>query len=142
MTLVLAVYAAVTATAGIGWQVFTWHRSHGTRLTVSLTQAIAAPNGDYYIGVVVTNKSEHLVNIIGAGFNLQDGSGRTLPIIEPTPMCSIPGKVAARDSGSAFLLGDAAASVGLDAYHPMVGWVDTGAHGRIKSRPQTLRTRT
>lgn len=63
----VALYAAVVATASVGWQAYTWHEKRRSRLRIYLSLE-RNPN---YVEMEVHNLSEHTVHIRWAAFEKQ-----------------------------------------------------------------------
>jgi hypothetical protein len=140
-TALVAIYAAVIATAGLGWQIYAWGRTRRTQMNVSINNAVFGLPMGVLGGVTIeaTNRSDHEVRVTSAGFDLQDGSGRKVVIVRQMPGSSIPGNVPPHDSGMTWIEEDEARHAGLDIYKPLVGWVSTSTGESFKSKPMTLR---
>ena len=76
MTDVLAVYAAVVATAGIGWQAYTWWRDRTVKVAVDVSYGTPVSSGEDLVFITVTNESTFPVSWTQAGMDLQDGTAR------------------------------------------------------------------
>ncbi len=75
ITAIVAGYAAVVATAALGWQIYTWRRARQPRIDVQVRGAVAGfptgPQTGYSIEVV--NRGEQSVRVSSVGFDLADG---------------------------------------------------------------------
>lgn len=103
-TAVVAVYAALIATAGLLWQIYTWTTQHRTRVRVLKRYGfimLGGGPGTSVLSVEAINRSAHPVHIASVGFMTADRK-QTLMIMQPMPGASLPGPLAPRTSGSAF----------------------------------------
>ena len=141
-TAAVAIYAALVATAGFGWQIYTWRRTHSTALNLKVSYAFIGYDVQEVVMIAAINKSNHPVRVTSAGLVLQDGSKRDLVIFHPPPGASIPGAITPRDSGNTWLAIDDARRGGLDLYEPLVAWVNTAEDKRFTSKPTTLMRRS
>jgi len=141
-TAVVAIYAAIIATAGLGWQIYTWGRIHKTRVTVSITNAIFGfPEGNVGgVTIEAVNNSSHPIRVKSAGFEMNDGTDRHLQIIRPGFGSSLPGQIEPHDSGMIWMREEEMHEAGCDIYKPLVAWVST-PEGTFKSKALTMRTR-
>jgi hypothetical protein len=140
-TTAIAIYAAVIATAGLAWQIYSWRRSQPTRIRVTVTNAVIPPNGNHAAMITAVNQSDHLVKVTSVGFITQDGSKRDVLLMQPPFGATLPGPVAQRDSGVSWLEVQDCLTAGLDVYRPLVGWVRTSEGQRYESKPTTLMRR-
>jgi hypothetical protein len=140
---VVAGYAAIVSTASLAWQVISWHLARRNRVKVAVKAALLGfDNGEMVdaVCVEVVNRSDHAVRVTGVGLFLQDGSGRQLHQIREPPGATIPGTVAAHDSGSTFFtVEDIEDSV--DVYEAITGWVQLATGEMVRSKPKVTRTR-
>ena len=141
-TTAIAIYAAILSTGGLGWQVYTWIRAHGTRVRVEVTNAFLpfTDHVSYVAMITVTNLGEHAIRVTSAGFDFQDSSGRTVVLANAPPGSSLPGVVQPHDSGMTWLEETQFASGGIDVYRPLVAWAKLATGETFKSRPTTLMT--
>jgi hypothetical protein len=134
----LTIYAAAAgslgtagALAALGWNVWSWRRSHETRVAVEVREGVIAPPEGTQPVVLITviNYSEHPIQVKGAGVYC---AGQTIQVFHQGG--EIPGKVEARDSATTW----------LPRYMPefternVVGWVRVGTHEEYTAEPYTL----
>jgi len=97
------------------------------------------------VGVVlleVLNHSDHPIRVAGVGFDLQDGSGRTLQLAAIPPGATIPGEIAAHDSGQTWIIADSdVGEMPVDLFRPLVGWVRLSTNEKIRAKVRTLMTK-
>ena len=103
--------------------------------------AIAAPPGGTVdlVAINVVNKSEHPVRVTGIGFVLQDGSQRELHVIRQLPGANLPGELAARDSGQAFIALEDVQQAGLDVMKPLTVWARLSTNERFTTTEPLMR---
>jgi hypothetical protein len=75
--------------------------------------------------------------VTSAGFDLQDGSGDVLAMIQQKPGATIPGVVPPRDSGFTYRFPHELG--GLDPRRPLVAWVRLSTGERFEAKPVTFR---
>lgn len=133
---VAAVYAAVVATGGLGWQVWTWRRARRpVRVAVSLA-VVGFPHGNEWVVVItVVNLSERAVRVGSAGLLMPDG--RQWVPFSPAPLSSLPGPVEPQDAGKLFV---AVATVEetFDLRQPMRAWASLVTGETVKSPKRRL----
>ena len=88
----------------------------------------------------VINRENHAVRISSVGFNLQDGSGRSLVLVSPPPAATLPGEVAAHDQGFTYLAESSPDIKNLGLNRPLVAWARLATGELHKSKPKTLRS--
>jgi hypothetical protein len=139
-TTAIAIYAAVVATAGVAWQVYTWLRLHGTRVRVTVSNAfLTFPDHLPQVAMItVRNLGGHPIRVTSAGFDFQDGSGRTVVLTQPPPGASLPGIVQPRDSAETWVEEQHFTSSGIDVFRPLVAWARLATGETFKSKPTTL----
>jgi hypothetical protein len=144
VTTSLAIYAAVIATAGLVWRIYSWRRSHSTRIRVELTNGFLTglPAVPHVALVTLKNQSAHSVRVTSGGFRLQDGSGRTAVVMPPPPGATLPGTVESRDAGTTWLDVDELERIQIDVYRPLVAWVTLATGETFRSKPKTLMKRS
>jgi hypothetical protein len=84
VTALVAICAAVVATGGLAWQVYSWTQEHATRITVKATWGFltSGPNiSDAVAMVSVYNRSGHPVEVYGVGWVLNDDRSISMHII-------------------------------------------------------------
>jgi hypothetical protein len=123
----VAGYAAIVATAALGWQIISWILARRTRLDVQLGSQLLA-HGSHFEAVRITavNHSDHAVCVTSAALRSQDGSGGTIVAPQPPlPNSSIPGLVEPHDSVRMFMRLDPLVQEGYDPRRPVVAEVTT-----------------
>jgi hypothetical protein len=138
MTVAIAAYAAIVSTIAVGWQVFTWRRSHTTRVRVELSNAFTTPDFRRTISVTAYNDNDHDVRVTSWGFEANDGSGDSALCIQPLPWSQLPGTVGAHDSKIGIQDWEAAQSPVLDFKRPVTAWVTLSNGKRFRSKSKTL----
>jgi hypothetical protein len=142
MTTALAIYAAVVATCGIGWQIYTWW--HGRRLHVRVGVRIAQTydaTGHWKDWVVITavSRTNYPVRTTNAGLKAESLPGKTLWCVNAHPLATIPGVIPPHDSAQAFLDAESMAKDGLDLGQPIRACVALSTDERVWSEPTVLR---
>jgi hypothetical protein len=136
----IAGYAAVVSTAALGWQILKERRARRPQVEVKVGNAILSYPGRGVVEsahIEARNRGDLPIRVTSAGFNLQDGTARTLAVIQQPPGATLPGAIGPRDSGMTYLLLDDLGP--LDPFRPLVGWVSLSTGERIHSKPFTLR---
>jgi hypothetical protein len=136
----IAGYAAVVSTVAVGWQILKERRAQRPQIEVKVMNAMLtypAREPAWSIQIEARNRGDLPVRVSSAGFNLQDGSGNTVAIIQPPPGATLPGLIGPRDAAMTYLLMEDLGP--LDPYRPLVGWVSLSTGERIHSKPSTLR---
>jgi hypothetical protein len=139
-TTIIAAYAAVIATGGLSWEIYKWRRTHKTKVRVALRNALM-PYGDIprAISVEAINDNDHAIRATSWGLEANDGSGDDMVIVMPMPGSTLPGKVAAHDSGSGYSdYEEIDASPKIDFKRPAVAFVNLASGERVRSKPTTL----
>lgn len=140
-TLVIAIYGALLASLGFVWQVFTWWRSSGTRITVTVRGGIVGTPGvhaDEVVLITAINDSGHEMRLDSAGVELQDGSGSKLFVTMPPNGATIPGLVAPHSSAKTWIEKADADRAGIDVFQPLRGFVYAANGKQYRSKPTTL----
>jgi len=142
LTTIVAVYAALVATGGLIWQIYIWLQSRKPQVAVEVSIGLpASPEPEWWIMVKVINRGDYTVNVNSVGFDLQDGSGRSLVLINQPPPATIPGTVAAHDQGFTYIPVSSPNVEILDLYRPLIGWANLATGEHIESTSKTLRSR-
>ena len=142
LTTIVAVYAALVATGGLIWQIYVWLQSRKPQVAVEVSLGLpASPEPEWWIMVKVINRGDYPVNVSSVGFDLQDGSGRSLVLMQQPPPANIPGHIAAHDQGFTYIPISSHNVELLDLYRPLIGWASLATGEQIKSTPKTLRSR-
>jgi hypothetical protein len=141
LTTVIAAYAALLSTVSVGWGIYSWHRTHKTRVRVNLTNAmipLALGGIQDVISIEVVNESDHTVRVTGFGLMANDGSGQQLFFIGPVPGSSLPGQIPPHDSGTG--LNDWSGLVGapINFNLPVKAFAVLASGERVYSKPVTL----
>jgi hypothetical protein len=119
---VIAGYAAVVATAALGWEIRKARQASRPQVEVDVTNAMLGyPSGgaQWSAHIQASNHGDLPVRVAAAGFKVQDGSGMNAVIHWQQPGATIPGVVEPRDSGFTYLLEGELGR--LDLYRPLVG---------------------
>lgn len=136
---IIAIYAAVVATAVLAWNVYSFFRARRNVVQVAVAWAlIGMTDGSSVeaISITATNRGDRSVRVTGAGLDLQDGSRRQLHATFPA--ADLPGTVAPNDSGSTYVLLDDAKGKGIDPTAPLVSWVRLATGEVVKSKPRAI----
>ena len=137
----IAVYAAIVATGGLAWNIYSWRAARVSRVEVLVQFAfLPEPGVDVHEGVVITaiNRGDRPVRVDGAGLDLQDGSGRTLAVMQPPHGATLPGVVEPGQSGMTYLLRPPVEQSGIDLTRPLAGWVRLATGELLRSKRRAL----
>jgi hypothetical protein len=137
----VAIYAALVSTVALGWQVLKERRARRPQVEVQVLNAMLtypAREPAWSAQIEARNHGDMPIRVTSAGFNLQDGSGNTVVIIQQPPGATLPGVIGPRDSGMTYLLMEKLGP--LDPFRQLVGWVSLSTGQRIHSKPFTLRS--
>jgi hypothetical protein len=142
-TTVIAGYAAIVATGGLAWQVYSWQHRRGVHVDVKVRYGIAAPIAEavHMISIEACNRGEHVVRVDGIGLDLQDGSGSTYQQVQKFNFATLPGSIKPFDAANSFIAVAEAEQAGFDIYEPVTAWVRLATGETIKSAPTRLRSR-
>jgi hypothetical protein len=103
----LAAYAALVATGGLAWQVYSWRAQHATRIVVKGTYGFLTMSdgtlSEHMAMVEVYNRSPHPIEIRSVGWVLDAEHDTSMPIIDRPLGASIPGQVAPRSNAQSWL---------------------------------------
>jgi hypothetical protein len=140
----IAIYAAVAATAAVGWEVYVWRRSRGTRVEVIANVGFTwGPLGNRRIVTIeVINRSEHPVNVAGVGFRSQTSDTAMHHLTVRPHGATIPGTVAPYHSAMTYSDYDDVVGTGIDFSRPVTAWVRLATNELILSKPRVLRGET
>lgn len=114
----LAIYAALIATAALAWNLISWWLGRVTRLKVLVepTRVLigdAAGPGEC-LTVVARNLSAHPVQAIAASYEILSPPKRQIEVVPtPHPSQSIPGVIPARSMGLRWIAKEDAGELGL-----------------------------
>lgn len=135
---VVTAYAALVATAALGWQVWTWRQQRRpVQVRVSLA-CVGYPEGPVWtVEVEAVNRSDHAVNVRSAGLVMQDGSRREWVIARPLDISKLPGAVEPHDAAGAFVRAESLREH-FDLYRPVVGWMRLASGDVVRSEAVTL----
>jgi hypothetical protein len=139
VTAAVAIYAAIVATAALGWQVFTWWRHHRTKVEVFVRAGEAQVDGTAErpaILVIVRNLSAYDIRIVTVVL-AQDGRALVAvpPMLPQGRPDEPPGLVPPRDIRTAALEREEAVKAGLDASRPAAAWVGLASGETFSSKP-------
>ena len=143
MTDIVAIYAAVVASATGGWQAYTWHRDRAVRvrLHVDLAEPVGG-NGPSVVLVTLTNDSAFPVRWMQAGFDTQDQSDQFVMIGLPPQVAEhfepLPRVVNSHDAATTGIEAAALAAWGFDLTQPLVAQATLANRQQIRSDPKTL----
>jgi hypothetical protein len=138
----VAIYAAAVSTGSLGWQIWNARQARRPQVEVVLSNSLlnfVGPEPEWAVQVDVRNHGDQQVRVTSVGFNMQDGSGRTVTLTRIPPLATLPGEIAPRDSGFTYLLEPE--WTWLDPFRPLVAWVKLSTGQPIYSKPFTLRSR-
>lgn len=141
LTVIIAAYAALVSSAGVGWQIYSWRQTHKTRVRVTVANAvIPLLHGDVQrvVSVGVVNDSGHQVRVTGFGLLANDGSGQQLFFISPVPGSSLPGVVQPHDSGTGLNDWRGLFGAPIDFSRPVEAFAMLASGERVRSKPVTL----
>ena len=98
----VAVYAALVASAALGWQVYSWRAKHATLVRVEaswglLDLGMAGVSGPMCL-VTVYNRSAHPLSVVGVGLVLAKDRSTSIPILSQ-PRATVPGTLPPRSQG-------------------------------------------
>jgi hypothetical protein len=107
-TTLVAIYAAVVATAGFAWQVYSWSREYATRIKVESSGAFLVSGGrlasEAMLMVRVANRSSHPVQIRSVGWVRDSQRSTSIPITQrPSPEATLPGTLRPRSQGESWV---------------------------------------
>lgn len=138
-TTIIAAYAAVISTVAVAWQIYSWHRTHKTKVRVRLTNAFMTLPPTRVIAVNASNDNDHAIRVTSWGLEANDGSGRQHVMVQPIAGSTLPGSIAAHDSGDGYEGWDElAGSPVIDFTRPVVAFVNLATGERFRSKPTTL----
>jgi hypothetical protein len=141
MTTALAIYAAVVATCGVGWQVYTWW--HGNRPHVLVTVEVGYPiasTGPLAPMIVITaiSRTDHPIRATNAGIRAESLPGKIGWGVHPHPLSSIPGVIPPHDSAQSFIDLGSVKAQGTDLSKPIRGAVKLSTGEVLWSDPTVL----
>ncbi|MGD0712779.1 MAG: hypothetical protein ABSB24_01155 [Gaiellaceae bacterium] len=138
MSDVLAIYGAVAGSLGtaggltaLGWNIWSWHRGHATRVVVEVREGIIAPpEGTRHVVLITAiNYSEHPIQVKAVGVEC---GGQTIQVFHQSG--EIPGKIEARDSATTWLPRDMPELT----ERQVAGWVRVGTREVYSGEPYML----
>jgi hypothetical protein len=137
-TRIIAIVGAVTGVLALAWRIWEWFDARRPRVSVTWGFGVwggpTAPRLQI-VHITVVNKSDHRIRVEGFGFEVPDGSGAKLALIENSTLVgsTLPGLIAAHDSGTAY--------VEIDLIQPRLNltrrtqaYATTSAHGTFRSK--------
>jgi len=140
---IVAAYAALVATASLGWQIYTWWHRRKSHVEVSASIAILgfSTGAKQAIGIDVTNHGDHAIRVTGAGLEMQDGSDAQLHILNPPPGATIPGTIQPRDSAKTWIEQAEYEEQGISPFEPVTAWAQLATGEFIRSRTAPIMSR-
>jgi hypothetical protein len=137
----VAAYAAVVATASLGWQIYAWRHRQKSRVAVSVRLAIASPSPGvtvHVLSIAATNNSEHAVRVTGVGVDLNRKDGWQFHQAVAIYGATLPGVVQPHDAGVAMIDRGGAEAEGLSLAEPVVAWVRLATGEVVSSEPTQI----
>lgn len=142
-TILIAAYAAVVATVGVGWQIYSFRHARRNRATIQIRNAVIPlpPGSEWVLSITVMNGNDHAVRVNGYGLETNDGSGNDFVFFRNLPGSNLPGIIEAHDSGTALQnLDELTTRTELDFTHPLVAFASLATGDRIRSTPTKIAT--
>jgi hypothetical protein len=139
-TTIIAAYAAVVATGGLGWEIYRWHRTQTNKVRVALKNAILT-YGDMprVVSVGAINDNDHAVRATSWGLEANDGSGNDVVCVKPMMGSGLPGPIGPHDSADGFAdYEEIAAMPQINFRRAVVAFVNLASGERVRSKPTTL----
>jgi hypothetical protein len=136
-TTIIAIYAALIATASVAWQIYVWRHRQKTHVEVVVRMALSSPAPgvtQYALTVTAINRSEHAVRVTGVGVDLPNGL-QYHQLESGQGDASLPGPIPSHDSAFAMLMREDVEREGLDVYEPITGWVRLSTGKIVTSSP-------
>src|ERR1039457_3649940 len=126
MTTALAIYAAVVASGGFGWQIYTWRHGRQAHLTVTIKRAypiFADGTMPSMVSVKAVSHTGHELRATNAAIQADSLEGQTWWAVAKHDLSSIPGPIPAFDAAEAFFDADKLTEQGVDFKQPVRGGV-------------------
>jgi hypothetical protein len=137
----IAAYATLVSTVAVGWQIYSWHRMHKTRVRVTVANAFIphlTGGTEDVISITVINDNDHAVRVTGYGLMANDGSGQQAFFIWPVPGSQIPGTIPPHDSGAGLNPWSGMVGAPIDFNRPVKAFAVLASGERFYSEPVTL----
>jgi hypothetical protein len=135
------VYAALIATAALGWHLISWWLGHMTRLRVLVepTRLLMGEGPGENLTVSARNLSAHPIQAIAASYEIIGPPVRPINVVPtPHPSQSIPGIIPARSMGLRWIPKEDAEELGLVGV-PIRAYVQTADREKpFYSKPVTI----
>jgi hypothetical protein len=141
VTIIIAAYAAVIATLGVAWQIYSWYRTHKTKVRVRIALGYMTLPRMPVVTVSAHNDNDHPIRVTGWGIEANDGSGRQLFALQPIQGSTLPGPVAAHDCGDGYQDWNELRTLPqIDFTRPVVAFANLATGERFRSKPTRLLT--
>jgi hypothetical protein len=130
------IYAAMVATGGLGWQVWTWRQGRrSVVVSLALRMFVLDSGPKWMVGIRVVNHHDHVVQVTSAGLLLPDG--REWVVTHQDRLADLPGPVSAHDSGDLYVSVDAVEK-SFEMREPLKAWATLSTGETVHSRPVRL----
>jgi hypothetical protein len=137
---IIAGYAAIVATAALGWEVWKERRSRRLKVEVKVTGEFLSLQDEPALvaRVEVRNHSDRPIRVASVGLDVQADVVQSVMMAEQEPGMTLPGVVAPHDSEFARFPKDKLESFSVDTYEPLAGWAMLSTGERFEAEPVTL----
>jgi hypothetical protein len=137
---IIAGYAAVVATAALGWEIRKEIRSRRLKVEVKVTGEFWSLEDEPALvaRVEVRNHSDRPIRVASVGIGFKGSRVKAVSMAEPKPGMTLPGVVAPHDSGFVRFPKDKLESFRVDTYEPLAGWAMLSTGERFEAEPVTL----
>lgn len=126
MTTVLAIYAAVVASGGFGWQIYTWRHGRQAHVTVTIKRAYPILTDGTIrsmVSVKAVSHTGHELRATNAAIQAESLKGQTWWAVTKNDLSSIPGPIPAFDAAEAFFDAEKLTEQGVDFKQAVRGGV-------------------
>jgi hypothetical protein len=132
---VIAGYAAIVATAALGWEVSKEIRSRRLKIEVEVTSEFFSVDDkpSWWARIEVRNHSDRPIRVESVGFDFQADLVKAVMIKDQEPGMTVPGVIAAHDSGFARFPKDKLDRYGVDTTQPLAGWARLSTGERFEA---------
>jgi len=149
VTTAIAIYAAIIATASVGWQVFVWTVQHRTRLTVYLWGEVEPVLGvdmsiigeNHVAKIKIRNRGGCELRVEAIGF-MQEHLSVLTDVQWRAPESSPPGIIPPRDNRECTVLLEDLEMIGINFAEPAAAWVELASGREFRSTPVTFNEAT
>ena len=136
---VVGVYAAVVATASVGWQVMSHRKEESVRPELRVSYGIGVGMvPDLVIIKTVNRSTKHSIRVTAAGIGVQDGRDGYLPVLYPLPGYELNVDIGPMDARETAMPVVALAEHGIDLRRPIVARAHLATGEWVYSKPTTL----